>query len=98
MRNLKQVDSDFWVWTAVFAGVVLGAPGCGGAKAPQSTNDFLVPNRAGIYTEATEHYGPLYVREVSADADESFVTADTQPWAGYWYPMRDSILVKPGAS
>lgn len=78
--------------------VALCSIGCGGSEAPAGSTEYLVPNRAGIYTEATAHYGPLYVREVSADADESFVTADIQPWAGYWYPMRDSILVKPGAS
>lgn len=82
----------------IFAATIF-ATGCGGAEEPVSASgELLIPNRAGIYTEATEHYGPLYVREVS-DADEAgHAVADTRPWASYWYPLRDSILVKPGKS
>jgi hypothetical protein len=87
------------VFSAVLVLAASGLGGCGGGSGdPGNQSEYLLPNRAGIYTEATAHYGPLYVHEMDANSDESFVVADTHPWAGYWYPLRDGILVKPTKS
>jgi hypothetical protein len=71
--------------------VVGAATGCGkGEEAPRSESGGLViPERAGIFTEATQHYGPLTVSE-----GEFMAQADQRPWSSYWYPVNDDILVE----
>ena len=53
----------------------------------ETTDNLVVPERAGLFVEATQHYGPLVVRE------GDYLRADERPWSGYWFPLKDDILI-----
>jgi hypothetical protein len=75
-------------------GVACLSAGCGGKpeEARAHSDNLVVPERAGLFTEATEYYGALVVR-----SGEYYARAGVRPWSGYWYPLKDDLLVKGSA-
>ena len=77
----------------LIAGFAVALSGCGKADAaPVPADDsskLVVPDRPKDLLQATEHYGPLSVRE----GDTDVVQADTRPWSSYWYPYASDLLV-----
>jgi hypothetical protein len=76
------------------------AAGCGGKGGDSATGQqkqgYAAPDRAGQYTKAMESYGPLSVSPSPVD-DDLYAEADSKPWASYWYPTLDDILIAPQA-
>src|SRR4051812_14887613 len=94
MFNFKflKIVRPIWVSVGMAAAFCVLTQGCGSSEAPVgATEGLVVPERAGIYMEATQHYGPLSVSETPEEGIEA--TADTKPWSGYWFPITDDIMV-----